>query len=139
LFLIFFVLTQLIVNSSRSQSITLGTGTNVNGTQESSPVNIWYRRCVSQTVYTVAELNAAGITGPATIRQLGYYVTQAPLYAIPGYQISMKHTTANNANPNLEGGYTVVKSAGSYTPVAGGWDMINLTTPFAWNGTQNIV
>lgn len=126
-------------NSVQGQIVSLGTGTAVNGTQVSSPVNIWYRRCVNQTVYTVAELNAAGITGPATIRQLGYYVTQAPIYAIPGYQISMKHTTANNASGNLEGGYTVVKSASNYTPVAGDWDMINLTTPFNWNGTQNIV
>lgn len=105
-------------NSVQGQIVSLGTGTAVNGTQVSSPVNIWYRRCVNQTVYTVAELNAAGITGPATIRQLGYYVTQAPIYAIPGYQISMKHTTANNASGNLEGGYTVVKSASNYTPKA---------------------
>ncbi|MBI3135930.1 MAG: SprB repeat-containing protein [Bacteroidetes bacterium] len=139
----FIVLTGLFFagkeDCTHAQSITLGTGTAVNGTQTSSPVNIWYRRCVNQTVYTVAELNAAGITGPATIRQLGYYVTQAPAYAIPGYQISMKHTTATSASGNLEGGYTVVKSASTYTPVAGGWDLIDLTTPFSWNGTQNIV
>jgi hypothetical protein len=121
------------------QSITLGTGTAVNGTTTSSPVNIWYRRCVNQTVYTVAELNAAGITGPSTLRRLGYYVTQAPLYDIPGYQISMKHTTQANANNNLEGGYTVVKNGFTYSPEAGGWDMIKLDNPFNWNGTQNIV
>lgn len=137
--LAFLLVVLITTNFSVGQSITLGTGTSVNGTTSSSPVNIWYRRCVNQTVYTVAELNAAGITGPATIRQLGYYVTQAPIYAIPGYQISMKHTTANNANGNLEGGYTVVKSASDYSPAAGGWDLINLTTPFVWNGTQNIV
>jgi len=124
---------------SKSQSITLGTGTAVNATNASSPVNIWFRRCVSQTVYTVAELNAAGINGPATIRQLGYYITQAPIYAIPDYQISIKHTGVPNANPNLEGGYTVVKNGFTYQPTAGGWDMINLDNPFVWNGTQNLV
>jgi len=129
----------ILTENANAQSITLGAGVTVNGTQTSSPVNIWYRRCVSNTVYTQAELNAAGITGPATIRQLGYYITQTPLYSIPGYTISMKHTNANNANPNLEGGFTVVKSASTYTPTAGGWDMINLTTPFIWNGTQNLI
>ncbi|MBK7128348.1 MAG: SprB repeat-containing protein [Crocinitomicaceae bacterium] len=125
--------------NSNSQVINLGTGANVHTTTQSSPVNIWYRRCVNQTVYTVSELNAAGITGPATIRQLAYYVTQAPVYAIPGYTISMKHTSATNASGNLEGGYTVVKNAFSYTPTAGGWDYLALDTPFNWNGTQNIV
>lgn len=127
-----------VFNFVKSQSITLGTGTAVNGTTASSPVNIWYRRCVNQAVYTVAELNAAGITGPATIRQLGYYVTQAPVYAIPDYQISIKHTTATNANTNLGGGFTIVKNAFNYSPEAGGWDLLNLDTPFNWNGTQNI-
>ena len=124
---------------SYCQVINIGSGTNVNGTTTSSPVNIWYRRCVNQTVYTVAELNAAGITGPATIRKIAYYVTQKPLYAIPGYTISMKHTTAANASGNLEGGYTVVKNAFSYSAVAGGYDYLTLDTPFNWNGTQNIV
>lgn len=121
-----------------AQSITLGIGTNVNATNESSPVNIWYRRCVNQTVYTVAELNAAGITGPVTLRKLGYYVTQAPLYEIPDYEIQIKHTTAPNANTNLGGGFTVVKNAFDYAPSAGGWDIIDLDVPFNWNGTQNL-
>lgn len=128
-----------VANQGISQSIKLGTGTAVNGTSAASPVNIYYRQCVNQTVYTVAELNAAGITGPAVINRLGYYVTQSPLYTIPGYQISMKHTTATNASGNLEGGYTVVKNAFDYAPKAGDWDMIKLDQPFAWNGTQNIV
>jgi hypothetical protein len=124
---------------AHAQVASLGTGTAVNGTTVSSPVNIYYRQCVNQTVYTVAELNAVGISGPKTINQLGYYITQAPAYQIPGYQISIKHTTASNASGSLEGGYTVVKYPFDYTPIAGGWDMIKFDTPFAWNGTQNIV
>lgn len=136
---LFYAFILFLSNNNFAQVINIGSGTNVNGTTTSSPVNIWYRRCVSQTVYTVAELNAAGISGAQTIRQLGYYVTQSPLYDIPGYTISMKHTTANNASGNLEGGYTVVKNAFNYNPEAGGYDYISLDNPFNWNGTQNIV
>lgn len=134
-----FILFLVEISPLNAQVVSLGSGTSVNGTTASSPVNIWYRRCVSQTVYTKSELNSAGISGPATIRQIGYYVTQAPLYAIPNYQISIKHTTATNASGNLEGGYTVVKNAFDYAPEAGGWDMLSLDTPFNWNGTNNIV
>ncbi len=129
----------ITTTQAQSQVAALGTGTAVNGTTVSSPVNIYYRQCVNQTVYTVAELNAVGITGPKTINQLGYYITQAPAYQIPGYQISIKHTTATNASGSLEGGYTVVKYPFNYSPAAEGWDMIKFDTPFAWNGTQNIV
>ena len=136
---LFIIANLIFADAVYAQSITIGSGTAVNATTVSSPVNIWYRQCVSQSVYTVAELNAAGITGPAIIRQIGHYVTQAPIYAIPDYQISMKHTTATNASANLAGGYTVVKAASTYMPTAGGWDLHNLTTPFSWDGAQNIV
>ena len=49
------------INETKAQTIQLGSGTATNGTTTSSPVNIYYRRTASQFVYTVAELNAAGI------------------------------------------------------------------------------
>lgn len=123
---------------SFGQTITLGTGTSTNGITEASPVNIYYRRQVSQTVYTATELNAAGVTGPATINQIGFFVTNIPIYNIPGYTIQMKHTTAVNAGGNLNGGYTTVKNAFTYSPTQGNWDMIALDNPFLWDGIQNI-
>jgi hypothetical protein len=51
--------------------INLGSGTSVNGTTSSSPVNIYYRRNVSQFVYTAAELSAAGVPTGASIEEIG--------------------------------------------------------------------
>ena len=90
-------------------------------------------------VYTAAELNAAGITGPATINKLGYFVANPPIYDLPGYTVQMKHTTDSDASGNLEGGYTTVKNSFTYSPGTNEWDMLTLDTPFAWDGTQNIV
>src|SRR5690606_26732765 len=83
---------------SNAQTITVGSGTSVNGTTEPSPVNIWYRKVVSHFVITKNELNAAGYNGSGTIHKLGWFVTQAPLYNLPDYTIQMKHTTATNAS-----------------------------------------
>ena len=81
--------------SVNAQVIQIGSGTNINTITEPSPVNIYYRRQVSQFVYTAAEINAAGGNGPNTLSQLGFYITNQPIYAIPGYTIKIKQTLAN--------------------------------------------
>jgi SprB repeat len=122
-----------------SQTITIGSGTAINNYNEASPVNITRDRSVSWTVYTVAELNAAGISGASTINRMGFFVTNIPVNTIPGYTIQMKHTNVANAGSNPgNNGYAVVKNAFTYSPTQGDWDMLDLDTPFNWNGTQNI-
>jgi len=125
---------------SKAQTVTIGSGTLVNTTTTSSPINIWYRSSNVQMVYTVAELNAAGISNAGDINKLGFKIYQAPIYDLPGYTIKLKHTNNNDANNNFgNGGWTTVKNSFTYAPVEGDFDMINFDTPFAWNGTQNIV
>ena len=95
-----------------SQTVTLGSGTAINTITSSSPINIWYRKTVCQMVYTAEELTAAGaVAGPIT--QLDFFVTNNPIYDLPGYEIQMKLTTDPDASCSLEGGYTTVISLGS--------------------------
>jgi hypothetical protein len=120
--------------------ITLGTGTSVTSVTEASPINIWYRSTHGQSVYTVAELNAAGITGATQITKIGFYVNSVPVRALPNFIIRMKHTTDTSvASWQSSTGMSTVYSSASYTPTAGGFDSLTLTTPFTWNGTDNIV
>lgn len=129
----------LEMSFSFSQTIQLGAGTATNGTTASSPINIWYRRTVAQFVYTAAELNAAGINGPCDLQDLGWYVTQSPIYNIPGYTVKVKHVGANNVAAALgTTGWTTIKGPFTYNPTAGGWDMLGLDNTFTWNGTDNI-
>jgi hypothetical protein len=52
----------------------------------------------------------------------------------------MKHTTATDVSSwQTATGMTTVYTNASYIPVAGGWDMLTLTSPFHWNGIDNIV
>ena len=121
------------------QMIQLGSGTSTNGTTTSSPVNIWYRRTVSQFVYTAAEINAAGVTSASDLNAMGFYVTASPIYDIPNYTIKIKHVTQTNVATALgTTGWTTVKNGFTYNPTAGGYDMIQFDTPFSWNGTDNI-
>jgi len=84
-------------------------------------------------------LNAAGANGSNILSQLGFFVTNQPVNAIPGYTIKIKHTNAANVSNALgTTGWTTVKNAFTYSPTPGGYDMIVFDTPFNWNGTQNI-
>ena len=130
----------LTAGSVSAQSVTVGSATGANTTTGAGPVNIFYRSMHYQAVYSAAELTAAGFTPNAIIQELGWNVTAAPIYALPNYTIRMDHTTNANSSTNISTvGMTQVYNSASYTPAAGGFDMLVLSTPFIWNGTDNIV
>jgi len=130
----------LTAGSVSAQYVTVGSATGANTTTGAGPINIFYRSMHYQVVYTAAELTAAGFLPNATIQELGWDVTGTPLYALPNYTIRMDHTTNTNGSTNISTvGMTQVYNSASYTPTAGGFDMLVLSTPFIWNGTDNIV
>jgi len=127
------------VTAGQALDAILGTGTNVSATDAGSPINIYYRSLHGQAVYTKAELNAAGIFGPINITQLGFDVVSVPIYNLPSFIVRMKHTTdANVANWQTLTNMQTVYGPVTYAP-ATGWDMLTLSTPFLWNGVDNIV
>jgi hypothetical protein len=118
----------------------IGSGTSTTGTSEGAPINIWYKSLHGQSVYTATELINAGVTGPIYISQLGFYVSSSPTLALPNFIIRMKHTTATNvADWQTNTNMVTVYTNASYMPTAGGYELLTLTTPFLWNGTDNIV
>ncbi|HPH61804.1 MAG TPA: hypothetical protein PLX72_09190, partial [Candidatus Syntrophosphaera sp.] len=121
-------------------NVTLGDGTSATGTNDGCPINVFRRSLHGQSVYTAAELNAAGVYGPVEITALGFYVNSAPNLALPSFVVRMKHTTAANvASWQTSTGMVTVYSATSHMPSPGGYDMLTLSTPFTWNGTDNLV
>lgn len=134
-----FALVLFFSTEIKSQTVQIGAGTNINTITQASPINTYYRRQIAQFVYTKAELNAAGINNANILSELGFYVTNQPVYNIPGYTIKIKHTNKTNVNTALgTTGWTTVKSAFTYSPSPGGYDMIPLDVPFNWNNTQNL-
>jgi len=137
--ILFSVLTLFTLQSIHAQVIQLGSGTTTSSITTATPVNTSSRRQVCQFIYTAAEINAAGTSGANTLSQLGFYVTNEPLYTIPGYTIKIKHTNQTNVSSSLgTTGWATVKNGFSYVPSPGGYDMIIFDTPFNWNGSQNI-
>jgi hypothetical protein len=137
---LFLILISVVIGTSSltAQNAIIGSGTTTNGTTTASPINTWFRSSHHQIVYTAAELQAAG-AAPGQILQMGWYVDGAPLNALPNYTISMKGTTATDASTHDGVGLTQVYNNALYAPTVGGWDMLTLSTPFLWNGVDNIL
>ncbi|MDD2331429.1 MAG: S8 family serine peptidase, partial [Candidatus Cloacimonetes bacterium] len=120
--------------------VILGSGTSTTGTQDGSPVNVYYKSLHGQAIYTAAELNAAGVYGPINITALGFFVVSAPIYALPNFVIRLKHCSDTNVlSWQSETGLVTVYSSASFSPQTGSYQMLQFSTPFTWNGVDNLV
>jgi hypothetical protein len=118
----------------------IGIGTSTTLINEVSPINISFKSVHGQSVYTASELNAAGVIGPMYVTHLGFYIVTPPNLALPNFIVRLKHTSdIDVANWQIQAGMVTVYANSSYMPVAGGYQMLALNTPFLWNGTDNIV
>jgi|GEM_PF-1095667 len=120
------------------QYAQIGEGTSVTDAYMPSPINIYYLSLHGQVVYTKEELNAAGFFG-GPITELGFYIEGVPSYDLPNYTIGLKTTMQGDTNVYDAGAFTTVYNVASYTPVAGGFDMLTLDEPFFWSGTENLL
>ena len=115
---------------------TGGTAGNTNGTG-SDPICRYFNSIRYQVVYTVAELNAAGLTGSSQITRLAWNVTESSV-SLANYTVQMANVTAANSATHNATATTTVKNAFTYG-VALGYNDIVFDVPFTWNGTSNLL
>jgi hypothetical protein len=132
--------TQLSTSLSKVGTVTVGTGSLLTGatSQPTAFCNRWssYRM---QTVYTAAELNAAGLSaGPITsiaysITTLGDAATNA------NYTVKIGTTGATSFTDFISStGFTTVFPAATYTHAIG-LNTVTFVTPYNWDGVSNLV
>jgi len=114
----------------------VGTLSNSNGFG-ADPISDYYNSLRYQVVYTVAELQAAGIAANAEISKLAWDVTQMP-GVLGNYTIKMGNTSATNSSSHNNSPTTVVKNPFTYTPAMGYNDIV-FDVPFTWDGTSNLL
>lgn len=120
--------------------ITLGLGSSASGDTDGCPINVSKQSLHGQSVYTKAELNALGISGPATITHIGFDVVQPPSLQMSQYLVRMGHTTSQNVAAWIPAENLIqVWNVDSWQPQSVGWNMLELDQPFQWNGEENIV
>lgn len=128
-----------------AQSINAASGTATVGTQATTSITGGpYREgaCTgnkAQYLFTAAELNAAGLQ-IGNITALAFNVTSLGSGgAMNNYTITIAPTTATSLTTTFDASPgTTVYGPTAYTAVSG-TNTHTFTTPFAWNGTSNIV
>lgn len=132
----FCLLLFLAIFQSQGQ-VLIGNGT----TLKNLPINTNYGYSYSQSIYTAAEINATG-----EITSLSWYYGGPAGSTIPNSQtlkVFLGHTTKNtfsNSGNDWEATTNLTEVYNGGIVVNGpGWASITFTTPFNYNGTDNLV
>ncbi|MFW5627846.1 MAG: choice-of-anchor D domain-containing protein, partial [Candidatus Cloacimonadaceae bacterium] len=116
----------------------IGDGT---ATQNYVPCYGLYEYSSSKSIYTAAELAAAGLNSPEGLIAIGYEVANSPAnYLMEDQFVYIRHTSLteyDDANMISSDGFTLVYS-GNITYNGGGWFYLNFDEPFAYDGTSGI-
>lgn len=129
-------------NAFGSEAI-IGAGTDLTGatSQPTAFCNRWPNYW-SQTIYTAAELTAAGLTA-GNISSLAYNIaTLGDGANNAAFTIKIGTTTDSSfASTTFAAttSFTNVYGPATYTHTASGWQQIMFTTPYAWDGVSNII
>ena len=134
-----------IGGGSIGTSTTIGAGTSfTSATGEQTAFCNRRINYVGQTIYTAAELSAAGVT-PGNITSLAYNISSnGDANTNANFTVKIGHVGTTAIFPNTtffnNTAYTTVYGPATYTrtsPVPG-FQTITFSTPFVWNGIDNI-
>ena len=123
-----------------SGNATLGTGTSLTSatTQPTAFCNRWAQYW-GQTIYTAAELTAAGLTSGSSITSIAYNTTsQGDANDNANYAIRIGNTSNTTLSAFQTTGLTTVYGPTTYTHAIG-TNTITFTTPYVWDGSSNII
>ncbi len=128
--------------SGASNPATIGTGLTSNSAfSYPAPFGNYFTSVTQQYLYTVAELNAAGITA-GKIDQIDWNVTAlAGITAYPEFTIKMgctALTTFNNITPVFATGLFTVFPTQTVN-VSMGWNTFSFTTGYEWDGISSVI
>ncbi len=134
------ILLLLVASLVFADAYTIGTGTS---TASAYPFNGLWDYSWSKTIYNQTEINDAGLSTPASFSGIGFYVGNTPAnFTMVDQRVYARHTamemydTADVEHPNFEDFQLLFQ--GDLTYNGGGWYYIVFSSPFAWDGSQNI-
>lgn len=139
-----FSLLLLAVGLAFATNYTIGTGTS---STSYSPFYGLYDYGWNKIIYTAAEINTAGLTGPADIYGFGFYAYNTPAnYVMLDQKVYIRHTTLSSYGTATDETGTGYPAAAGFAQVFNadvvynglGWYYLMFSTPFAWNGTGNL-
>ena len=121
-----------IFSAPQGGDVTIGSGTSTtNGNYV--PTSVYYNYSLTQQIYTQAELGEAG-----NITAISFNYGSSTASGSRTMNIYMSHTTSSTITSwsTVSSSQLVYSGSVDFTQ---GWNTLTLTTPFAYNGTSNIL
>lgn len=130
--------TALVATSipSAAGTATVGAGATTTSTYNAPFYSAWSNKHM-QIMITASELTASGLVA-GNITSLGFPTTSGST-SLVGFTVKLAHTTASDMSAFVTTGLTQVYTNASQPQVANTNNIITLSTPFAWDGTSNLV
>ena len=112
----------------------IGTGT----TSTSYPFYTLYEDSRTQILYNASEIIAGG-GGAGFINKIGFTILTVGSPSMSGFSVKMQTITSSTISAWTTTGWTEVFTSTSYIPAGTGLQYINLTTPYYYDGTGNLL
>ena len=130
----------LLCSFGVAQQVTVGTGVAVNTTiAYPAPYGNYWGGARHQYIITAAELTALGASA-SNVVDLAFDVVTVAGVPLQNFTLAMGHTAVvpGTLTYAWQSGLTSVYSNALYTASVG-WNTHTFSTPFAWDGVQNVV
>lgn len=112
-------------------TVTIGTGT----TSGNFPYTTFWMDGRTQYLFLASELNFPA----GNLTKVGFDVITADPAAMNGFKIKVKTTSLTTLTGFETTGFTTCYAPASYTVPGTGWQLITLTTPFAYTPGNNLI
>ena len=125
-------------------TVTVGTGLSLTGASSTpTAFNNYNLSYHSQTIYSAADLTAAGLTA-GNITSMAYKITTLGDAATnAAFTVKMGSITTPDFGTSTSyvstSNFTTVFPSATYTHTSSGLQTINFSTPYNWDGTSNII
>ena len=125
---------------STTTDYTVGSGSSSNGTTTyPAPYGNYRKSAKHQFLYRASELTALGLTSGGMITAIGFDVVSVNgTSTYSNFEIKMGCVSANSLPATFLPVNTVVLPSQTVS-LTTGWNMHQLTTPYLWDGTSNII
>ncbi len=107
----------------------------------STPYTSFWESSRSYYMVKKSELLLAGLQA-GELTSLGFDVSSTGDFGQLDFKISIAHTSATNLDAGMttaNTGFTDVYTSPNVAPPSIGWEVYNFSTPFTWNGNDNII
>ena len=112
--------------------VTIGSGTGTTNGND-LPIDVYWKYSLSQQIYTSAELGDAG-----NITAISFYYNSSTSSGNRTLDIYMQHTSSSTITSWVTESSSHLVFSGTHN-FTQGWNTITLSTPFAYNGTSNLL